>query len=263
VDSLTRTAFGKGHFANRARAFANRAARTPAFPTLELICLAVAGLAVIAGAFGTATLPLARRAVFWLVLMGWNAVKWRAWFAWMVRDNAHWARASALGAVLLNLLLPFEIRAGMRLVGVNGEVGHALVWIEALAISAILAVLIWALKRMRARRMRATRTEPGPLVRAGARLEQVCAVRAEDHYCRLHFADGSSRLILCRFGDALAELEDFDGERIHRSAWVAERAVARAERDGRAWRLVVAGERFPVSAGHVAIARRRGWLNRR
>jgi hypothetical protein len=222
----------------------------------------VAALAVIAGAFGTINLPLPQRAAFWLALMGWNALKWRVWFAWMVRDHAHWARASAIGAVLLNLLLPFEIRAGLWLVGVEGEVGHSSVWLEALAISAILAALIWSLRRLLAPK-RTMRAEPGPLVRAGARLDQICAVRAEDHYCRVHLADGSSRLVLCRFGDALAELASLDGERIHRSAWVADSAVDRAERDGRAWRLVAAGERFPVSAGHVSLARRRGWLNRR
>jgi hypothetical protein len=262
VDSLTRTIDGKPDFANRVRGFANRAVKTPSFPMFELICLAVAILAVIAGAFGTANLPLPQRAGFWLALMAWNAVKWRAWFAWMVRDSSHWARASAIGAVLLNLLLPFEIGAGMWLVGIEGEVGHTLVWLEALTISVILAGLIWALKRMLAP-PRAVPVDPGPLVRAGARLDQVCAVRAEDHYCRVHLTDGSSRLVLCRFSDALAELERLDGERIHRSAWVADRAVDRAERDGRAWRLVAAGERFPVSAGHVSAARRRGWLNRR
>ena len=72
MDSLTRTADGKADFANRARAFANRAAKTPAFPMFELICLAVAALAVIAGAFGTINLPLPQRAAFWLALMGWN-----------------------------------------------------------------------------------------------------------------------------------------------------------------------------------------------
>ncbi len=261
--SLARLAADKRQFANRVAAFANRARKTPAFPVLELACAGTAGVAAIAGAFGTDALPLAQRGAFWLALMGWSGIKWRLWFAWRVREARDWLRASIAGAILLNLLLPLEIRAAMGLVGVEAEIATAVVWLEALAISAILGTLIWPLRRQAIPAKAVATVEPGPLVRAGARLELIAAVRAEDHYCRLYLADGSSRLVLCRFGDALAELTAIDGERVHRSAWVADWAVERARREGRAWRLDAAGQAMPVSPAYLAKARRRGWLNRR
>ena len=63
--------------------------------------------------------------------------------------------------------------------------------------------------------------------------------------------------------DALAELAGFDGRQVHRGAWAANVAVVAAERDGRAWRLILAGgERLPVSTRFVADLRALGWLNR-
>lgn len=57
------------------------------------------------------------------------------------------------------------------------------------------------------------------------------ALEMEDHYLRVHTAAGSD-LILCRFGDALKELQRFDGLQIHRSWWIARSAIATTERDG-------------------------------
>jgi hypothetical protein len=262
--SLARLASDKRQFANRALDFANRARTTPAFPVLELACIAMAGLAAISGAFGTDALPPMHRAAFWFALMAWSGLKWRLWFAWRVRKQTDWARASAIGALLLNLPLPLEIEAATWLVGANAQVGEFAVWLEALAISAVIAALVWPLRRVLApARERAQAADPGPLVRAGARLERIGAVRAEDHYCRVYLADRSSRLVLCRFGDALAELAAMDGERVHRSVWVADWAVDSAHREGRAWRLEAAGELLPVSSAYLARARQRGWLNRR
>jgi hypothetical protein len=264
MDSLTRPGPDKRRFANSALAFVNRARHTPSFPMLELVCLGAAGVAMISGAFHSDALPFGQRALFWLALMGWSALKWRLWFAAMVRDRTDWRRASAIGAILLNLPLPLEIGVAMRLVGIEAEISHAVVWLEALAMSAIIAALAWAVRRLFTARPAATAVAaPGPLVRAGLRLDQVAAVRAEDHYCRAFLTGGGSRLVLCRFGDALAELASLDGQRIHRSSWIADHAVERAERTGRAWRLVAAGEPFAVSAAHLGVARRRGWLNRR
>ena len=56
------------------------------------------------------------------------------------------------------------------------------------------------------------------------------ALEMEDHYLRIHTALGSD-LILLRLRDALAELGPSRGRQVHRSWWVAEGAVASAERD--------------------------------
>jgi hypothetical protein len=264
MDSPVSSLLHKQQFASAARAFVKHARRTPAFPMLELVCLAAGFLAVISGAFRTDELPVGQRGAFWLLLMLWSALKWRLWFASMVHGRADWRRASIIGAVLLNLPLPLEISIAMRVVGVEAEIGRSLIWIKALAISGIVFALSWTLRRLFARReVPLASVASGPLIRAGIRLDQIGAVRGEDHYCRVFLADGSTRLVLCRLRDALAELADRPGERIHRSAWLADWAVERARREGRGWRIVAVGQLFAVSAANVKAARRRGWLSRR
>ncbi|QJE74745.1 LytTR family transcriptional regulator [Aerophototrophica crusticola] len=86
------------------------------------------------------------------------------------------------------------------------------------------------------------------------------AVQAEDHYLRVH-TDLGSDLILCRFGDALAELEGTPGLRVHRSWWVAGPAVVRAEREGDRTVLVLSnGLRVPVSRSYGLAVRDAGWV---
>lgn len=253
---------GKPDFANRVVRFAKRAVGYPRFPLFELIAFAVAALAAISGPFHTSAMPWPARTAFWALLMAWNVVKWRIWFAWRVRREGDWRRASLIGGVLLNLLLPLEVETALLLVGIEARIAHWPIWLEALGITVIVYAVVAAVRRA-LRPTPAATPEPGALSRAGARPERIAAVKAEDHYCRLYEADGSSRLVLCRFGDALVELAAHPGERIHRSAWVADWAVERAVRDGRAWRLAAAGELFSVSPAFVAAARGRGWLNRR
>jgi hypothetical protein len=210
------------------------------------------------------------RAGFWALLMGWNAIKWQAWFALLVRKHGDWARASAGGTVLLNLSLPLEIKAALALCGVGTTMAPATtIWIEALAISGLLFVLLVLVGR---RIGGAKAAAPPPAIRpdgllARAGLPSPAALRAivaEDHYCRVHIKDGASALIHHRFGDALDEVAGLDGLRVHRGAWVADAAVTGAGREGRRWILELDdGRRIPVSARYVAAARSRGWLRRR
>src|SRR5689334_16904819 len=94
-------------FANAARNFVDRAkARLPGFAWLTLGAAAAAILMIVVGALGTWTMPIGTRAAFWALLMGWNAIKWQAWFALTVREHSDWWRASIGGALLLNLSLP-------------------------------------------------------------------------------------------------------------------------------------------------------------
>ncbi|MBS0478111.1 MAG: LytTR family transcriptional regulator DNA-binding domain-containing protein [Proteobacteria bacterium] len=247
-------------FAKRARKFADRALALPGFAMLMLGGGAAIVLATIMGAFGTVEMPLGERLGFWSVLIGWNVVKWLAWFAWTIRTPQDWSRAAAIGAVVVNLPLPLEIPATLWLFGIASDIDPARTWIEAGAISATLfAVLFFARPRHAAPRALA---DDGILFRAGVRdLTDVQAVTAEDHYCRLHLAGGARPLVLARFADTLAELAGIDGERVHRGAWVAAAAVDGAVREGRAWRLVTAGgARLPVSASYLATVRARGWL---
>lgn len=86
------------------------------------------------------------------------------------------------------------------------------------------------------------------------------ALEMEDHYLRIHTALGSD-LILLRLRDALAELGPASGRQVHRSWWVAEGAVASAERDARRPMLVLRnGLRVPVSKTYRDQVKQAGWL---
>jgi DNA-binding LytR/AlgR family response regulator len=86
------------------------------------------------------------------------------------------------------------------------------------------------------------------------------ALEMEDHYLRIHTALGSD-LILLRLRDALAELGTSRGRQVHRSWWVAEGAVASAERDARRPVLVLRnGLRVPVSKTFRDQVKQAGWL---
>lgn len=85
------------------------------------------------------------------------------------------------------------------------------------------------------------------------------AVQAEDHYLRLH-TDRGSDLILMRLSDAVAELEGLEGARTHRSWWVARDAVRDVTRgDGRAALTLEGGVVAPVSRRYARALREAGW----
>jgi len=254
---------GKLGFAKLVRAFANRASALPGFPYLWVAMIAGAVLMTVAGAFNTGLMPLPMRAAFWALLSGWSLAKWQLWFVATVRRSSDWLRASLLGALLLNLLLPFEIALALALFDVHVMPGLVETWGRALVISAALFLLIFVAKRKAAATAKRLPEVSGSplLARAGVAPESLIAIEAEDHYCRLRRADGGSALIHYRFGDALAEMAALEGAQVHRGTWVAARGLRGAVRDGRRWRLeLVDGSSILVSASHVRTVRAKGWL---
>jgi DNA-binding LytR/AlgR family response regulator len=82
----------------------------------------------------------------------------------------------------------------------------------------------------------------------------------EDHYVRVHTAAGS-RLVLATLRQATAALDGADGQQVHRSWWVARKAVAGVEQHGRNLRLRLAnGVTAPVARSAVAPLRAAGWI---
>lgn len=104
--------------------------------------------------------------------------------------------------------------------------------------------------------------EPPPLLKRlapglGGEIE---ALEAEDHYVRVHTAKGSA-LVLMRFADALEELGELEGVRVHRSWWVARAAVAGAVKEGRKVSLKLSsGQVVPVARKAIPQARAAGLL---
>lgn len=254
----------------------------------QLVVVAAATLvAMLAGAFGTGPMPALERLVFWALAIGWNAGKWWLWYRFVAPlAGPGWQAQVALalgGAILLNLGLPFEIELLFRILGEPFAVSWPVTFASALAISlAISMVLAVTQTEPRADSPRAAppalppapapapppapapaapATPTGLAARAGAALADIRAVVAEDHYLRLTLADGRSPLVLYRLGDAVRDLARLDGLQVHRGAWVAASAVVGATRDGRKWRLRLAGgTTLPVSDSFVAAVRARGWL---
>jgi hypothetical protein len=261
---------GKVAFANRVLGFANPVLRLPGFPMLWISTAAAWVLTTVTGAFNTGQIPLGPRSIFWMLMLGWNLVKWQTWVAFTVRKPADWTRAAFAGAVLLNLTLPLETVIGMRAVGIHASTDAVGSWLYALIISLALFAVIWTAKnRMGLRRRGAALSgaaalpPDGLLARAGVAPEALALIRAEDHYCRVHRGDGSSALVHYRFTDALAEVAGLDGAQVHRGTWVAAAAFRGAVRERRRWRLLLAdGSSVPVSPSRVSEVRSRGWLKR-
>ena len=69
----------------------------------------------------------------------------------------------------------------------------------------------------------------------------------QDHYVEAN-TRAAQHMLRMRFAEALSELEDYPGLRIHRSHWVADAAVERLVRSGgRTLALLPDGRRLPIS----------------
>lgn len=104
--------------------------------------------------------------------------------------------------------------------------------------------------------------EPRFLDRIPPRLgRRLLALEMEDHYLRIHTEAGSD-LILMRLRDAVAELDGFPGQQVHRSFWVARDAVTGVERraDGKLTLVLSTGMKVPVSRTHAPAVRAAGWV---
>ena len=90
----------------------------------------------------------------------------------------------------------------------------------------------------------------------------ILALQSEDHYVRVFTTKGDT-LVLASISDAIedVELSGIAGQRVHRSWWVANQAVAGSNAAGRRNTLcLVNGLEVPVSQTYRELARRTGVL---
>lgn len=88
----------------------------------------------------------------------------------------------------------------------------------------------------------------------------VHALKGEDHYVRV-IGEGREELVLMRMRDAIERLGDAEGLRVHRSWWVAKKAVLSVRREGRTAVIVLAGgHEAPVARDMMPALRAAGWL---
>lgn len=105
-------------------------------------------------------------------------------------------------------------------------------------------------------------TEEGPALLARLPFDKrgtLLSMTVQDHYVEVTTTSGTEMLLM-RFSDAMKEAGA--GLQVHRSHWVAENAVVKAERSGSAARLTTAdGRDLPVSRRYLPDLRKRGLLS--
>ena len=261
-----------------------------------IIAAAAAVLMTVVGAFGTSQLHLPMRFAYWLIIMEAGAMigfgasaSVRGWGRFPERSFTEGAAISFLVAVPVTLVTTgtTTLFFGPQSLGLgNAATLFASVFVVTAAITAInylagrgeLAHVLLAAPHEtadpEAQAGFSSKPAPRPMESAspevGARLldrlpihmrqATIYALESEDHYVRVHTSGGSD-LILLRMGDAIAELDHLDGERTHRSWWVAREAVASATKaDGRAELTLINGVVAPVSRSALSTIQERGWM---
>lgn len=85
-------------------------------------------------------------------------------------------------------------------------------------------------------------------------------LNVEDHYVRAYTSKGNA-LILMRFSDAIAELEDYSGQQTHRSWWVSYDAIAHTSREKRRYVAHLANDMdVPISQTYADKLREAGFI---
>jgi len=262
---------------------------------LPVLAVTVAVLTVI-GPFGTfQDLTAAQRLAYWGGLIGLGALAFeavsQAAFRILKRRAHAWRTILAGVALTVTALLTVCVAAlevTLRGLDYLHPLGLAEMFIYVAVITALVtAVPLWL--ELRDRGLVGAPPGPAPavpeavevpaaipaaapvpreipfLARIPARLGRtLVALEMEDHYVRVHTADGSD-LLLMRLRDAVAELEGFDGLQVHRSYWVAAAAVTGVERkpDGKLTLVLSTGLKVPVSRSFAPAVRAAGWLEPR
>lgn len=232
-----------------------------------LISVAGAMFLGFGGAFGSASVGVPARLVYWLVLMIlgwlWGSYVSRFFFRRAAVMNL-WLR-SLLAAVTLSV--PFTLvvmLAGAIAFHSRYSLADAPQLIGSVTLISLVMIAINILvdRHATATATHASDTPPKFLDRLPLKLRgaEIWAVEAEDHYLRLHTSLGQD-LILLRLADAISELEGIEGAQAHRSWWVARDAITGAERgDGRATLTLKDGSEVPVSRTYARILRQKGWF---
>ena len=248
--------------------------------------LVTVALLVYLGPFGTwAYLPVSERLPFWMTTVGANWIvgyivfsvtsrkfQARGWHAWVGYVLA--ALVAALpgtGTVWLVVTVYLDYRPSSV-----SDVGHLYAQVAVLHLIIGSLVLQFIERVLRRRDVGERSPQPGEGAEIASRVAPEAALlarlpvrsrgellhlRMQDHYVEIHTAAGSEMLLL-RFRDALREVEGVNGLQVHRSHWVARKAVAGIERraGGRIALRLVNGSRVPVSRSFAPLLRSAGWF---
>jgi hypothetical protein len=202
------------------------------------------------------------------------------WFYWTGLMALGWAAGGVSGAALERWTLPWpgwvtyaivsvivSIPVTLAVLVIQSIIGATiglqdipLVFVLVWVISAAVSAISW-LASMRTPTPEAAGVGKALIEKLPHRLRSadLLALEAEDHYLRVHTANGDA-LILMRLTDAIAAVETLDGAQTHRSWWVARAAVDAVSRgDGRATLTLSNAVEAPVSRTYSPKLRESGW----
>ena len=236
---------------------------------LDLLLLAAVGLAMAQmGPYGTIEAPEPLRTAYWLV-----AVIGSGLFGIVVdsllarRIRGFWARIFVVSLVITPpvTLFIYALNAVMLDLPRRWWLIPQLAW-QVLVVMLLLIALRAALWR----RVVETRTVVVPplpeaerafrmRLSARRRSARLIAIEAEDHYVRVHTDEGSE-LVLMRISQAVDELAQAHGYRLHRSWWAAADAIEAVKwKRGGGEALLAGGLKAPVSRSCAAALKQAGW----
>jgi hypothetical protein len=223
------------------------------------------------GPFGSyLNAPLSERLLFWLTTCWAGLLLYGALVRWLL---VRWqGRASDWAGLVVGALVASIPEAWLS----HGlafrmwpHLGPALppypLWYAQTAVLGLLITLIvsWSFREERAARR--TMTDAAAPTHHGfaediADISGIVALQIEDHYVRVHRAEGS-RLILMPLKRAIRAMGDVEGLQTHRSWWVARAVVAEVSGTPRSMQLrLTNGLKVPVARSAVALLREAGWL---
>lgn len=222
-----------------------------------VIWMVLTPLAALTGPFETyQLLPLLPRLAYWATVVG-ASVLVDAAYRWVFRKRPLALRV--LGRLGFAIVLGALVH-GLNVMVFHGWMGWAdwlwlvgVVWVIAIAVEGLVALsrivhLTDAPSPASPPAADAAFQQRLPFDKRGA----LVRLEAQDHYLKVVTSAGEA-LILQRLSDAMTELSEFDGLRVHRSHWVAIDQVQKAtRRDGRLILLLSDGAEVPVSRTYKA-----------
>jgi LytTr DNA-binding domain len=231
--------------------------------------LAAAALMAIAAPFGTSDAPLGERLGFWLIgaAGSFAAAKLLDFALRSLHRLRERPKTRALALIAIVTPPAAVIASWAAAVLHHQPVSWAQCWrtmpqiaLVGVAFSALLGLV--DRPRIRAAApVDASPPDPSldsllPARLAGARL---FAIEAKDHYVRVN-TDRGCALVLASLEAAIAKTQGLDGQRVHRSWWVAKAAVTNVQRGGgRAVLSLSSGAQAPVSRRYARWLRADGW----
>jgi hypothetical protein len=237
--------------------------------SLDLLLLAAFGLLMgELGPYRTGDAPDALRRAYWLVaVLGAGLTGILADKAFGPRIPGFWARIALVSLAITPpvTLFIYALNAVMLDLPRRPWLLPQLAW-QVL----IVMLLIMTLRALLWRRVVETRTivmAPLPDAERSFRLRlsakrraaKLIALQAEDHYVRVH-TDSGSELVAMRFSEAVEELAQAYGYRLHRSWWAAADAIEDVRWNrGTGEARLTGGVSAPVSRSYAPALKDAGW----